>query len=93
MSTYANKELFDYMTNLSVRHFDNDWESGLEYTLWHWIHHTSPLSLADKHQLYILHTRANGWYAFLDEPSEGQVFLTTNKWIRLFMDEFDGAVN
>ena len=93
MTEHANRELLNLMRELSWRHFQNEWESGLEYILWHWIHHTSPLSSNDKHRLYIAHSRAKGWFAILDEPSEGVQFMTTDKWIRLFQDEFDGAVN
>jgi len=93
MSEHSNRELLKIMKELSWKHFNKDWESGLEYILWHWIHHTSPLSPREKNKLYIAHSRALGWYAELDEPSEGPQFLTTDKWIRLFQDEFDGAVN
>lgn len=93
MSEYDNRELKKLMESLSLRHFSEEWENGLEYILWHWMHHTSPLSVSDKHKLYILHSRSKGWFAVLDEPSEGAQFMTTDKWIRLFQDEFNGAVN
>ena len=93
MSDHDSRELLKIMKELSWRHLQKDWASGLEYILWHWIHHTSPLSSSEKHRLYIAHSRAKGWFAVLDEPSEGPQFMTTNKWVRLFQDEFDGAVN
>jgi len=93
MSEYDNRELLKIMKELSFKHFNKDWESGIEYILWHWMHHTSPLSSNDTHRLYIVHSRARGWFAVLDEPSEGPQFMYTDKWIRLFQDEFDGAVN
>lgn len=93
MTGHSNRELLKLMKELSFRHFNRDWQSGLEYILWHWMHHTSPLSSNDKHRLYIIHSRARGWFAVLDEPSEGPQFMTTDKWVRLFQDEFDGATN
>jgi len=93
MSDYDNRELLKLMKELSYRHFNVEWENGLEYILWHWMHHPSPLTVHDEHRLYMAHSRAKGWFAILDEPSEGVQFMTTDKWIRLFQDEFDGAVN
>lgn len=92
MSEHANRELLDLMQRISLRHFYNDWESGLEYILWHWVHNDSPLSSHDKHRLYILHTRANGWFALNEETKEKE-FISVEKWIKLFQEEFDGAVN
>ena len=93
MSVHANRELLDIMRNISLRHFGNDWESGLEYILWHWVHNDSPLKPHDKYRLYMAHTRASGWFAILGEESEEKEFISTNKWIKLFQEEFDGAVN
>lgn len=93
MSKHANALLLKLMEEVSVRHFRNEWESGLEYILWHWIHNSSPLSSNDKHRLYIAHTRANGWFTILDEDSDEKVFISTDKWIKNFQEEFDGAVN
>ena len=81
------------MEEISFRHFDTKWESGLEYILWHWIHHSSPLLANDKRRLYISHTRANGWFSILEEGSEERQFVSTDKWIKLFQEEFNGAVN
>ena len=93
MSDYNNRQLLAVMKRLSRKHFRCEWENGLEYILWHWMHHTSPLSADDNNGLYMAHSQAKGWFAILDEPSEGEQFMTTDKWIRLFQDEFDGAVN
>lgn len=93
MSKQANRDLLSLMKSVSLRHFKNKWENGLEYILWHWIHNNSPLSSSDKHRLYLAHTRANGWFAILDEESGEKVFVSTSKWIKNFQEEFDGAVN
>lgn len=93
MSNHDNLELLKLMKELSQRYYHKEWESGLEYILWHWIHHKSPMSSADVNRLFMAHTRARGWFAILDEESEGPVFLHTDKWIRLFQDEFDGATS
>lgn len=93
MSKYANRELLKLMQEISSRHFHVEWESGLEYILWHWLHNTSPLASNDKHRLYIAHTRANGWFATLEDDSEERTFVSTDKWVKLFQEEFDGAVN
>lgn len=89
----ANRELLKLMEEVSLRHFHVDWESGLEYILWHWIHNDSPLESHYRHKLYIAHTRANGWYTILKEDSKEKEFISTDKWVKLFQEEFDGAVN
>ncbi len=93
MSDYANRILLNLMRELSRRHYHTEWESGLEYILWHWLHNESPLRSNDKHRLYIAHTRANGWYTILDENTKEIGFVSTDKWIKNFQEEFDGAVN
>ncbi|NOX49182.1 MAG: hypothetical protein GXP16_01425 [Gammaproteobacteria bacterium] len=92
MSNFASKTLMLYMVKMSRKYFNKDWENGLEYILWHWIHYASRMSQSDKHKLYILHTRARGWFAILD-PAKGQQFMKTDKWVKLFQDEFDGSVS
>jgi len=91
MSDFNRERLLAFMQTLSMKHYHCTWANGIEYTLWHWMHHDdNPLSQADTHRLYILHNRCKGWFALLDEPSEGSQFLTTDRWIRLFSDEFNG---
>ena len=93
MSEHSNRALLVLMKELSRKYYRKEWESGLEYILWHWIFHPSPMSAYDTNRLYMAHNRSNGWFAILDEESEEKVFMNTDKWVKLFQEEFDGAVN
>jgi hypothetical protein len=93
MSEHTNRALLTLMKDLSQKYYHKEWENGLEYILWHWIFHSSPMSTYDVNRLYMAHNRANGWFAILDEESEEKVFMSSDKWVKLFQEEFDGAVN
>jgi hypothetical protein len=82
------KQLVDYMSDLSERAYCASWMDGLEYVLWNAIV-TGPrkygfLEITDEHiaKLKAMSDGCGGWIIFDDE--KGETFVPLDKWLRIY---------
>ena len=82
------KQLADYMSNLSERSYCANWMDGLEYVLWSAIVEGPRtygfLEITDEHiaKLKALSDVCGGWIIFDD--AEGESFVPLDKWLGIY---------
>lgn len=82
------KQLADYMSDLSERSYCASWMDGLEYVLWSAIvkgaRKYGRLEITDEHiaKLKALSDDCGGWVIFDDEA--GETFVPLDKWLGIY---------
>ena len=84
--TPGQKELLNYMKQLSRRYFHNEWEDGLEFILWRWSRHESLLHPIERFALYSQYNAIKGW--IIVENAE-HAYIERDKWLELLAEEFE----
>ncbi len=82
------KQLADYMSDLSEQAYYAGWMAGLEYVLWHAMvdgpRKYGRLEITDEHiaKLKELSDACGGWIVFDDK--KGETFVPLDAWLRIY---------
>jgi hypothetical protein len=82
------KQLADYMSDLSERSYCAGWMMGLEYVLWNAVvagpRKYGFMEITGEHiaKLKALSDSCGGWIIFDDE--KGETFVPLNEWLRIY---------
>lgn len=84
--TQEQRDLADFISKISERHYRAGWMQGIEYEVWEAMHAPDPvrgslrLTVEEVQQLYAMSAKCSGWIVFDDV--NGESFVSIEEWRR-----------